>query len=301
MGDFKRDLQAHADAIEALLLEVLPAAGGPPTSQVPQAKLHEAMRYATLDGGKRLRPFLVASGAKLFDVPEHQALRVGVAIELIHGYSLVHDDLPAMDDAPTRRGRPSCHAAFDEATAVLAGDALQSLAFEVLADETTHPDASVRVQLVRMLAIAAGAAGMCGGQMIDLEAETRRLGFDQTVLLQRLKTGALFRFASESGAVLGGASSPEQAALAAYADDLGLAFQIKDDLLDVKGDPALAGKALGQDAEAGKATLVALLGVDEAERRLAGLRASALHHLERFGPAAGPLRQLFAFVIGRSH
>jgi len=301
LGEFKRDLQAHADAVETLLLEVLPAASGPQASQAPQKKLHEAMRYATLDGGKRLRPFLVASSAKLFDVPEHRALRVGVAIELIHGYSLVHDDLPAMDDAPTRRGRPSCHAAFGEATAVLAGDALQSLAFEVLADPATHPESEVRVALVRLLAIAAGAAGMCGGQMIDLEAETKRLGLDETIILQRLKTGALFRFASESGAVLGGASSPEQAALAAYADDLGLAFQIKDDLLDVQGDPALAGKALGQDAEAGKATLVGLLGVDEAERRLAGLEASAAHHLERFGTAAWPLRQLFAFAIGRSH
>ncbi|MEZ5934682.1 MAG: polyprenyl synthetase family protein [Alphaproteobacteria bacterium] len=295
MADFRRDLQTHADAVEALLLDLLPAASG------PQARLHKAMRYATLDGGKRLRPFLVASGARMFNVPEGRSLRVGVAIELIHCYSLVHDDLPAMDDAPMRRGRPSCHAAFDEATAVLAGDALQSLAFEVLADKATHPDAALRLELVRMLAHAAGAAGMCGGQMIDLEAETRRFGFDETVHLQRLKTGALFRFASECGAVLAGASSPERAALAAYADDLGLAFQIKDDLLDVQGDPALAGKALGQDAEAGKATLVALLGVREAERRLSDLQASALHHLERFGPAAGPLRQLFAFTIGRSH
>ena len=301
MSDFKRDLQAQADAIEALLLELLPTASGSQTSQVLQARLHEAMRYATLDGGKRLRPFLVAGGARLFDVPEHRALRVGVAIELIHGYSLVHDDLPAMDDAALRRGRASCHKRFDEATAVLAGDALQSLAFEVLASEATHPDPAVRVELVRLLAIAAGAAGMCGGQMIDLEAETKQLGFEQTVVLQRLKTGALFRFASQSGAVLGGASTPEQAALAAYADDLGLAFQIKDDLLDIQGDPALAGKALGQDAEAGKATLVALLGADEAEKRLAELQASALHHLERFGAGAGPLRQLFAFAIGRSH
>jgi len=295
VGDFKRDLQAHADAIETLLLEVLPKASG------PAARLHAAMRYATLDGGKRMRPFLVAGGARLFDVPEQRALRVGAAIELIHCYSLIHDDLPAMDDAPTRRGRPSCHAEFDEATAVLAGDALQSLAFEMLASEATHPDPAIRVELVRMLANGAGAPGMCGGQMIDLEAETRRLSYDETVVLQRLKTGALFRFASESGAVLGGASSPEQAALAAYADDLGLAFQIKDDLLDVQGDPALTGKALGQDADAGKATLVALLGIDEAERRLSDLQASASHHLERFGPAAGSLRQLFAFAIGRSH
>jgi farnesyl diphosphate synthase len=237
----------------------------------------------------------------LFQVPAHRALRVGVAIELIHSYSLIHDDLPAMDDAPTRRGRTSCHLHFDEATAVLAGDALQSLAFEVLASDATHPDPAVRVDLIRLLASAAGAAGMCGGQMIDLEAEKRRLGFEQTVVLQQLKTGALFRFASESGAVLGGASSPEQASLRAFADDLGLAFQIKDDLLDIQGDPSLTGKALGQDAVAGKSTLVSLLGVGEAEEKLSELKASALHHLERFGPAATSLRQLFVFAIGRSH
>jgi farnesyl diphosphate synthase len=295
MADFKRELEDCADAIEVLLDDLLPKADG------PQARLLEAMRYAVLDGGKRLRPFLVIGGAGLFDAPAARAIRVGAAIELIHGYSLVHDDLPAMDDAALRRGRPSCHAAFDEATAVLAGDALQSLAFEVLADPETHPDPAVRIELVRSLAEAAGAAGMCGGQMIDLEAETRRFGFDETVHLQRLKTGALFRFAAESGAVLGGASSPERAALGAYADDLGLAFQIKDDLLDVQGDPALAGKALGQDAAAGKATLVALLGIEEAEARLDGLQASAERHLQRFGPKAGSLRQLFSFVIARTH
>jgi farnesyl diphosphate synthase len=295
MTALERDLAQNAEAIEALLTRLLPPVQG------AQAKLHDAMGYATLNGGKRLRPFLVSAGARLFDVPVERALRVGAAIELIHGYSLVHDDLPAMDDAPTRRGRPSNHMQFDEATAILAGDALQSLAFEVLADEATHPDARVRVELLRLLADAAGAAGMCGGQMIDLEAETRPLGFEEIVHLQSLKTGALFRFSSESGAILGGASSPDRDALRAYADDLGLAFQIKDDLLDVEGDPALAGKALGQDAAAGKATLVALLGTEEARARLSHLQASAEHHLERFGPAAGPLRQLFAFVIHRTH
>lgn len=295
MTALERDLAQNAEAIESVFRRLLPEVGG------AQARLHDAMRYASLSGGKRLRPFLVSAGARLFSVPTDRALRVGAAIELIHCYSLVHDDLPAMDDAPTRRGRPSNHVRFDEATAILAGDALQSLAFEVLADEATHPDAHVRVELVRLLADAAGAPGMCGGQMIDLEAETRKLSFDEIVHLQRLKTGALFRFSSESGAILGGASSPERDALRAYADDLGLAFQIKDDLLDVEGDPALAGKALGQDAAAGKATLVALLGIDEARSRLLHLQASAEHHLQRFGPAAGPLRQLFAFVINRSH
>ena len=221
MSDFKRDLQAHADAIEALLLELLPTASGAQTSQVPQtsqvlqARLHDAMRYATLDGGKRLRPFLVAGGARLFDVPEHRALRVGVAIELIHGYSLVHDDLPAMDDAVLRRGRASCHKRFDEATAVLAGDALQSLAFEVLASEATHPDPAVRVELVRLLAIAAGAAGMCRG------ADDRSRSGNQAARL-RADGGAAaaqdrrsLSFCQPRAArYWGAASTPEQAALA---------------------------------------------------------------------------------------
>lgn len=295
MVSFQHDLAANADAIEAILHDLLPPVEG------PQARLHEAMRYASLNGGKRLRPFLVAAGARLFDVPLERALRVGAAIELIHCYSLVHDDLPAMDDAATRRGRPSCHCQFDEATAVLAGDALQSLAFEVLADDRTHPDASIRVDLVSGLAIGAGAAGMCGGQMIDLEAEEQTLDSDEIVVLQRLKTGALFRFACEAGAVLGGASRADQKKLRAYADDLGLAFQIKDDLLDVEGDPDLAGKALGQDAEAGKATLVALLGVEAAQTKLFALKASGEAHLQGFGDRAESLRQVLAFVIERSH
>lgn len=292
---FERDLAANAEAIEVTLHRLLPLVEG------PQARLHDAMRYASLNGGKRLRPFLVAAGAKLFDVANDQALRVGAAIELIHCYSLVHDDLPAMDNADTRRGQPSCHCQFDEATAILAGDALQSLAFEILADEATHPDAAVRLELVRSLASAAGAAGMCGGQMIDLEAEERVLNGDEIVVLQRLKTGVLFRFACEAGAVLGGASVADRGKLRAYADDLGLAFQIKDDLLDVQGDPELAGKALGQDAAAGKATLVALLGVDAAEAKLRSLQADGEKHLDRFGDKAESLCQVLAFVIERSH
>lgn len=295
MRTLDQELAANAEVIEILLQNLLPPVEG------PQARLHDAMRYASLNGGKRLRPFLVTAGASLFDVPAMRALRVGAAIELIHCYSLVHDDLPAMDDATTRRGRPSCHCQFDDATAVLAGDALQSLAFEVLADEATHPDALVRASLVTGLATAAGAAGMCGGQMIDLDAEKRALDKDEIVVLQRLKTGALFRFACEAGAVLGGASEADRARLRGYADDLGLAFQIKDDLLDVQGDPALAGKALGQDAAAGKATLVALWGIDAAEAKLLSLQASGEQQLEQFGEQASSLRQVLAFVIERSH
>ncbi len=249
MAEFDRRLRANADRIEAELERLLPPIEG------AQARLHEAMRYATLGGGKRLRPFLVLAGAELFDVPPARAERAGTAIELIHGYSLVHDDLPAMDDALTRRGRPSCHRQFDEATAILAGDALQTLAFEVAAAEATHPDPAVRCELIRGLAVAAGAAGMCGGQMIDLEAEGSVLDLEQVLELQRLKTGALFRFACEGGAVLGQAAEGARVALRAYADALGLAFQIQDDLLDVTGDAAVTGKDLGRDQAAGKATV----------------------------------------------
>ena len=258
------------------------------------------MRYAVLGGGKRLRPFLVVAGAELFAVPAPRALRVGVAIELVHGYSLVHDDLPAMDDALTRRGRPACHRRFDEATAILVGDALQSLAFELLAEPATHPEAAVRCSLVRRLAVAAGSLGMCGGQMIDLEAEGRTVGLDEVLELQRLKTGALLAFACEAGAILGAAGEASRAVLSAYAADLGLAFQIQDDLLDLTGDTALAGKDLGRDQAAGKATVVGLLGVEGARRRLRELAASANRHLDRLDREAAVLREVFEFVISRT-
>ena len=287
-------MAAVAEEVEAVLDRALPKASG------PQARLHEAMRYAMLGGGKRIRPFLVVSGADLFEVPRARSLRAGAAIELVHGYSLVHDDLPAMDDALTRRGQPSCHRQYDEATAVLVGDALQSLAFELLADPATHPDPEVRCALVRGLAEAAGASGMCGGQMIDLLAEGRPLELAQILELQRLKTGALFGFACAAGAILGGVAAPARQALLGYAADLGLAFQIQDDLLDVTGDAELTGKDLGRDAAAGKATVVALLGVDESRRRLEALRASANAHLDRLGDGTGVLRAVFDFVISRS-
>jgi len=294
MASLAERMAAVAEAIEVELDRLLPRpAGG-------QARLEEAMRYAVLGGGKRLRPFLVVAGAELFDVPLAQALRAGVAVELIHGYSLIHDDLPAMDDALTRRGRPSCHRQFDEATAILAGDALQSLAFEVLAAPPTHPEPAVRCALVEKLARAAGVAGMCGGQMIDLEAEGRALSLDHVLELQRLKTGALLEFACEAGAILGEAPEAARRALRAYAADLGLAFQIQDDLLDVTGDAALTGKDLGRDAAAGKATVVGLLGVSGAGNRLRELRASANRHLDRLDREVPVLRRVFEFVISRS-
>jgi farnesyl diphosphate synthase len=294
MIDLRAQMATVAEEIEAALDRILPEASG------PQARLHEAMRYAMLGGGKRIRPFLVVAGADLFDVPRARAVRAGVAVELIHGYSLVHDDLPAMDDALTRRGRPSCHRQYDDATAVLVGDALQSLAFELLADPATHPDPEVRCALVRGLAAAAGAAGMCGGQMIDLLAEGRRLTLEQILALQRLKTGALFGFACEAGAILGNASAAAREALLGYAADLGLAFQIQDDLLDVTGDAEVTGKDHGRDAAAGKATVVALLGIDGSRRRLEALRRSAIAHLERLGQRKDLLRGVFEFVISRS-
>lgn len=294
MTDLAGLMAANAEAIEAELDALLPAPRG------ASARLHEAMRYATLGGGKRLRPFLVVAGAGLFDVPVERARRVGAAIEMVHGYSLVHDDLPAMDDAALRRGRPSCHRQFDEATAILAGDALQATAFEVLTEEATHPDPAVRNDLVHGLASASGPAGMCGGQMIDLEAERRSLDLEQVLELERLKTGALIRFAAEAGAILARAPVEARAALRAYAADLGVAFQIQDDLLDVTGDSTLTGKDHGIDVAAGKATVVGLLGVDGARARLDVLRRSANDHLNRLEGDASVLRQVFDFVISRT-
>jgi farnesyl diphosphate synthase len=294
MVELRSCMATVAEEVEAVLDLALPAVSG------PQARLHEAMRYAMLGGGKRIRPFLVVAGADLFEVPRARSLRAGAAVELIHGYSLVHDDLPAMDDALTRRGRPSCHRQYDDATAVLVGDALQSLAFELLADPATHPDAEVRCALVGGLAEAAGAAGMCGGQMIDLLAEGRPLELPEILELQRLKTGALIGFACEAGAILGGAEGAARQALRGYAADLGLAFQIQDDLLDVTGDAEVTGKDSGHDAAAGKATVVALLGVAGSRRRLEALRRSADAHLDRLGEGTGVLRAVFEFVISRT-
>ncbi|NJM31001.1 MAG: polyprenyl synthetase family protein, partial [Rhizobiales bacterium] len=221
-------------------------------SGLPKGRLREAMEYAVLGGGKRLRPFLVRESASLFDVPEAQALRVGAALECIHCYSLVHDDLPAMDNDDLRRGKPTTHRAFDEATAILAADALQSLAFAILSDPGTHPDPAIRSELVLKLAHAAGAEGMAGGQMLDIEAESAgQSDVPAIITLQALKTGALFRFACEAGAILGRA---DPAPLTRYAEKIGLAFQIADDILDITSAPETLGKATQKDAAQGKAT-----------------------------------------------
>jgi farnesyl diphosphate synthase len=264
-----------------------------------ESRLMEAMRYSTLVGGKRIRPFLVSASARLFTVAESCALRVAAAVEMVHCYSLIHDDLPAMDDDDLRRGQPTCHIRFDEATAILAGDALLTKAFEVLGEPATHPDPQVRCNLVSALAKAAGDEGMVGGQMLDLMAEETKLDMPEITRLQRMKTGALITFACESGAILGKAAEPAHLALRAYAHDLGLAFQIADDLLDVEGSAAEVGKKTGKDAAAGKATFVSLLGVERARAQADMLAEQAARHLEMFEEKADHLRELARFVIKR--
>ena len=285
------DAKALTDATLDRLIQVPPG---------PESRVFEAMRYAALAPGKRLRPFLVLASARLFAVGRRSALQVAAAIELVHAYSLVHDDLPAMDDSDLRRGRPTCHKAFDEATAVLAGDALLTLAFEVAADPDTHGDPQVRADTVSALAQAAGGHGMVGGQMIDLIAEERNdLDIGAITRLQRLKTGALIAFSCEAGALLGKAPAEARAALRLYAHDLGLAFQIADDLLDIEGSEAETGKPTGQDAAAGKATFVSILGVERARAQAQSLVRQAIGHLDLFEEKADLLREAARFVIDR--
>ena len=290
---FAEAVAAVAAAIETELERLLPPAAG------PQARLHEAMRYAVLGGGKRVRPFLVAATAELFGVQGAAPTRVGAAIEMIHGYSLVHDDLPAMDDAELRRGRPSCHRAFGEATALLVGDALQPLAFEVLARPDYGADPEQRSLLIAGLAVASGSLGMCGGQLLDLLAEKQAWALDDISAMQRLKTGALIRYSCIAGAILGRAPAAAEAALAGYAEDLGLAFQIQDDLLDRGGEGVATGKDAGRDDAVGKATFVGVLGEEGARRMLGQLRARALGRLDIFAGRATVLAELFDFVITR--
>jgi farnesyl diphosphate synthase len=266
-----------------------------------EARVIEAMRYAIFAGGKRLRPFLVLQTARLFGVGEESALRVAAALEAIHTYSLVHDDLPCMDDDDLRRGQPTVHRKFDEATAVLAGDALLTFAFEVIAHEDTHADPRVRCDLVAAIARASGAHGMVGGQMIDLDAEERAVGLDLNGItrLQQLKTGALIAFGCEAGGILGKAADPARLSLKAYAHDVGLAFQIADDLIDVEGDAATAGKAVGKDAAAGKATFVSILGIERARQQARMLADQAKAHLGHFDDRADLLRLLADYVVER--
>lgn len=291
--DLQGALTQAARTVEAAIDSLLPPVEG------GEARLIEAMRYATLGGGKRLRAFLAMQSAALFSVSETCAARVGAAVEMLHAYSLVHDDLPAMDDDDLRRGKPSCHRAYDEATAILVGDALQTRAFEILAEPDTHSDAQTRCDLVRGLSAAAGAHGMVGGQMIDISAEGQNLDAAQIARLQALKTGRLIQFSVESGAILGHAAPMQRQLLAAYGRDLGAAFQIADDLLDAEGTKEETGKATGKDAEAGKATLVGILGVERARQQAEMLAGQAARHLDSFGEKAALLCALADFVVSR--
>lgn len=262
-------------------------------------RLYAAMRHAAIGGGKRLRPLLVTATAALFHVDRAVAVRVGTAVEAIHVYSLVHDDLPCMDDDDMRRGKPTVHRAFDDATAVLAGDSLHALAFEILASPQTHPDPFVRGELVSTLALASGPEGMAGGQMMDIEAENATFDLQTVMRLQALKTGALIAASVEMGAILGHIPPEGRTHLRGYARDIGLAFQIADDILDVEGDPDLAGKALQKDADAGKGTFVSLMGLERAKQHAEMLVAQANEHLSCYGTEANLLRAIANYITER--
>lgn len=266
-----------------------------------RTRLYAAMRHAAVGGGKRMRPLIVKASCDLFNVGFESALRTGLAVECIHVYSLIHDDLPAMDDDDVRRGKPTVHRAYDEATAILAGDCLHDLAFSVLVDERTHPDPFARCELIRALAQASGPMGMAGGQMMDLTAQTMRFDLPTVTRMQQLKTGALIAFSAEAGAILARVPEDRRVGLRGYARDVGLAFQIADDLLDVEGDAHVTGKAVGKDAAAGKATFVSLIGLDQAREQAELLVAQAKAHLHSFGSEADLLRDIADFAIRRTH
>ncbi|MCW2389049.1 farnesyl diphosphate synthase [Sphingobium sp. B11D3B] len=272
-----------------------------PVPEDQRARLYEAMRYSAIGGGKRLRPLLVKASCDLFNIGWESAVRAGLAVECIHVYSLIHDDLPAMDNDDMRRGKPTAHRAFDEATAILAGDCLHDLAFAVLADERTHADATVRCELIAALAQASGPAGMAGGQMMDLVAETTPFDLPAITRLQLLKTGALIVFCLEAGAIFARIPEERRTSLRGYAHDVGLAFQIADDLLDIEGDADVTGKAVGKDAAAGKATFASLMGVEKARQQASLLVAQAKDHLRDFGEEADLLRDIADFAISRSY
>lgn len=259
----------------------------------------EAMRYASLSGGKRLRPFLTVQSARLFGVSHDAALTVASAIEFIHTYSLIHDDLPAMDDDDLRRGQPATHIKFTEATTILSGDALLTYAFQILSEPSVHADPGVRCELIRSVAAASGFRGMVGGQLMDLESEHEELPLDQIIRLQRLKTGELFATSCEAGAILGKAPWQMRSALRAYAHDLGLAFQIRDDLLDAEGTRTETGKNVKKDHKAGKATLVSIMGIERAREQARILAAQAIKHLDPFDDKARYLRQMADYVVTR--
>lgn len=293
VADFEQRLKEVADKVTVALDQLIPPASG------PEANLMRAMRHAALANGKRMRPFFVLETGAMFGVSEKSLLRTAAALECVHCYSLVHDDLPCMDDDDFRRGQPTVHKAFDEATAVLAGDALLTLAFKILASSETHDDPAVRVLLIERLADASGARGMVGGQMIDMLEQESPRDLNTITRMQRLKTGALISYALEAAAIIGHAREGERNALAGFANDLGLAYQIADDILDAEGDESIVGKALSKDKNAGKANFVTLLGVDGARQRVRLLAAQAKEHLAIFRDKAHILLHSVDYVLNR--
>ena len=294
MKEFAALLAKAADAVDNEM------DGHLPREHELDHRLFDAMRYAALGGGKRIRPFMVIAGGEIFDLKMSECVRASAAVEFVHAYSLVHDDLPCMDDDDLRRGRPTVHVEYDEATAILAGDALLTLAFEILANQKTSRDPEVRMELVAGLARAAGGEGMVGGQMLDLWAESHSLDATSATRMQRLKTGELIAFSAEAGGILARAEPWQRQALRLFAHDLGLAFQITDDLLDAEGSTEAVGKATRRDAVAGKATAVAIFGVDGARNKANLLSQQAAAHLDCFGKKANTLRGLCEFVINRN-
>jgi farnesyl diphosphate synthase len=300
MYDFSAEIADCARAVEAGLdqhLQSAPLSGPGPASE----RVLAAMRHGSLEGGKRLRPLLLRQAAAIFSIPAAQALPAGLAVEMVHCYSLIHDDLPAMDNDDLRRGRPTVHKAFDEATAILAGDALLTHAFGLLADPQCHADAGIRIALVAELARGAGTGGMVGGQMRDIEGEQGGFSGDEISIMQAMKTGALIRASVRMGAILGGANARALSALTAYAEAAGRAFQLADDILDVTATPEAMGKATGKDAGAGKQTLVGTLGMDGARARLDQIVAEAISALRTFGPRADGLRATARYFAAREH
>ncbi len=293
--DFGRRLTEIADRVTVALDQLIPPAQG------PEADLMRAMRHSALANGKRMRPFYVIETGAIFDAPEKSLLRTAAALECVHSYSLIHDDLPCMDDDDFRRGQPTVHKAFNEATAVLAGDALLTLAFKILANRETHQDPHIRLKLLERLADNSGAQGMVGGQMIDMLEDESPRDLNTITRMQRLKTGALISYSVEAGAILGGANEVERQALHGFAHDLGLAYQISDDLLDATGEEDSVGKPLRTDEIAGKANFVTLMGVDQARERVRLLAAQAKEHLAIFRNRANILLQSVDFVLDRKH
>ena len=293
MNDLELNLKNAQKEVDKTIKLLLPSGKG------LEKKLFEAINYSILSSGKRLRPYLVIQSSKLFDVDQKNALRVASSIEMIHAYSLIHDDLPSMDNDFLRRGLPTTHKKYDEATAILAGDSLLTLSFEILSDNLTHNDSKIRCELIYELARAAGANGMVAGQMMDLEAENKKLSIGVITRIQRLKTGALIAFSCNAGAILGRAEKKYKFALQGYAHDIGLAYQIRDDLLDITSTTKKLGKKVNKDKKIGKKNFVSILGKERAKKQLEILGNQAIEHLEVFDNRADMLREIARFIVER--